>query len=101
MTTTVYVGQGLVFIDADKVPPSGRLKAHTRLSICLAGEYVAIMEVNLPDGVELLPGSQHTVPVRMLTDRELSTDIDYEIRNPINPIGQLRLSSLELEKPLR
>ncbi len=100
MTNRVYVGRGLVFIDASKTPPDGRLKKNTRLSICLNGDYVAIMEVNLPEGVELRAGAEHTIPVRMLAGQDLEIGVDYEVRNPIYPIGRLRLTALSPEGDL-
>jgi hypothetical protein len=92
-----YSGNGVVFIDGTKARQGGHLKTNTRLSICLNEEYVAIMDVNLPIGVELGSGAEHTIPLRLLTDRELELAELYEIRDPIKPIGWLRLLNLEIE----
>jgi hypothetical protein len=92
-----YVGSGVVFIDEKKVVPSGRMRNNTRLSICLSGVYVAIMEVKLLDGVELPSGSEHQVSLRMISDQELFLNVDYEIRDPLTAIGSLRLINLSLE----
>jgi hypothetical protein len=88
----------MVFIDKGHANPDGRLQDKTRLSVVSAGEYIAILEVTLQQGLQLPSGIDHLVRLRLIADRELFTGIDYEIRDPLKVIGRLCLIDISVER---
>ncbi len=71
-----------------------KISANTRFSITLNGEYVAIVEVQLPAVEYLENGELHPVSVRILAEDMLDLDVAYVVRDPLHDIGLLRLHEI-------
>ena len=95
MNAIEYHATGAILIDTSLIPNGAMLRNRTRLSLVQDGNYVAILEVLLPEGLKLCAGKQHVVKVRIIADPGHFVGGHYDVYNPTEKIGDFDLITVE------